>query len=101
MDVGGGDEGMDPSPLAGILEGLPGPVNVLVAGAAQACDLGSLDGLCYLFDRFKISIRCDRETGLDDIDIQFLQFLLSAVFLRCSCCCRGPARHPSTWYQKF
>src|SRR3972149_4958021 len=70
VDVRGGDEGMDPGPLR-VLQGLPGPVDVLVPGAAQA---GNRDPLPNILgddlDGFEVIRGGDREPCLDDIDAQ-------------------------------
>ena len=81
MDVGGGDEGVDPPLLSGVFQRLPGPVDILLAGAAQTGDLRPLDVLGDHFDRLKIPIGGDRETGLDDIHVHFLEMTCQTQFL--------------------
>ncbi len=80
VNIRGGDKGMNPAPLAGMLQRLPGPVDILEVGPAQTGDLRPLDRFGDLLDRFEIADRSDRETGLHDIDVHLFQLVGDAQF---------------------
>ena len=74
VDGAGGQEDVD-ARLCGVLEGLPGAVDVAVVAAGQAADgrAGDLGG--DRADRLEVAGRGDREAGLDDVDAQVDQGL--------------------------
>ena len=74
VDRTGGQEDMDPRRL-GVLQRLPGPVDILVVTATETGDLGAFEIIGDLLDRPEIIGRGDRETGLDHIDAQVDQRL--------------------------
>ena len=67
VDVGGRDEGVDARPL-GVLDRVPGGVDVGRRRAREAADHRPLDRLGDRRDRFRVTGRGDREAGLDDVD---------------------------------
>ena len=79
VDVRGGDEGVDPR-FGGMADGLPGPVDIRLGCPRQAGDLGLFQCAGNLGDRFEISLRGRRETGLDDIDAELFQLGGDAQF---------------------
>ena len=74
MDGAGGQEDVN-SRLFGMLQGLPGAVDVGVAAAGQAADHRAADVSGDLADGLEIALRGDRKAGLDDIDAQIDQGL--------------------------
>ena len=80
VDVGGGDKGVDAPLVPGILQRLPGPVDILVAGAAQTGDLGSLDLLGHQLDRLEIAIGSDGKAGLDHVHVHLLELFCHPQF---------------------
>ncbi len=83
VDVRGGDEGVDPGPLR-VLQGLPGPVDVLLPGAAQA---GNRDPLPNILgddlDGLEVIRGGDGEPRLDDINAQSGQLAGQLQLLPC------------------
>ena len=71
---------MDTTSIAGILQSIPGTVDVLDAGAAEPCDFWALDRLGDLFDRLEITIGSDRKTRFYDIDVELLKLAGDAQF---------------------
>ena len=69
VDRAGGQEDVDPRRL-GVLERLPGAVDVALVAAGQAADgrAGDLGG--DRADRLEVARRGDREAGLDDVDAE-------------------------------
>ncbi len=68
MDVRGGNEGVNPGALC-VLQRLPGPIDVLVPGPAQASNGNPIpDILRNHLDGLKIIRRRDRETCFHNID---------------------------------
>ena len=70
----GGDEGVDAS-LGGRLNGLPAPVDVLVGGARQATDGGTLDGRGDGVHSLEVTLAGNGEAGLDVVNPQTGQLL--------------------------
>src|SRR5207245_4286643 len=66
VDVRGGDEGVDARAL-GVLDGVPGCVDVLRRRAREAADRGTLDSLRDRLDRLRVVGGGDRKAGLDDV----------------------------------
>jgi len=75
MDIGSGDKCVDAPLLTGILQRLPGAVDVLFAGTAQARNLRSFNALCHQLDCLKITLGSDGKAGFDYVHVQFLQLL--------------------------
>ena len=69
VDVGGRDERVDPCPR-GVLDRVPGGVDVGDMRPREPGDHGSLDPARDLLDRFEVPGRGDREPGLDHVDPQ-------------------------------
>ena len=69
VDVARGDEGVDARAL-GVLDRVPGGVDVLHARARQAADDRALDLAGDRLDRLEVAGRGDREAGLDDVDAE-------------------------------
>ena len=69
VDGRGGQEHVD-ARLLGVLDGLPGAVDVAVVAAGEAADgrAGDLGGDGA--DGLEVALRGDREAGLDDVDAQ-------------------------------
>ncbi len=74
MDGAGGQEDVDPGSL-GVLERLPGPVDVLIVAAGQAADGRPAHRLGDFPDGLEVAGRGDREAGLDHVDAQVDQGL--------------------------
>jgi hypothetical protein len=74
VDVGGGDEGVNDGSL-GVLEGLPGTVDVPSSGAGEARYRRGADPLGYRANRLEIPLGGDWETGLDDVHAELLELL--------------------------
>ena len=66
VDVAGGDEGVDARAL-GVLDRVPGGVDVLLAGAGEAADHGALDLARDRLHGLEVAGRGDREAGLDHV----------------------------------
>ena len=66
VDVAGGDEGVDARPL-GVLDRVPGGVDVLRVRARQAADDRSVHLARDRLHRLEVARRGDREAGLDDV----------------------------------
>ena len=80
---------MDTTAIAGILQGIPGAVDVLDAGAAEARNFWALDRLGNLFNGLEITIGSDRETRFDDIDVELLKLAGNAqLFFDVHTCAR-------------
>jgi hypothetical protein len=73
VDIGGGDEGVDPPLLPRVLQRLPAPVDILGVCPAEPGYLRSLDGLGYLSDRLEVPYGGDGKPGLDHIHVELLQ----------------------------
>ena len=69
VDVGRGDEGVDPRSLR-VLDGLPCTIDVRRVRAGQAGDDRALDLAGDRLHRLEVAGRGDREAGLDDVDAQ-------------------------------
>ena len=76
----GADEGVDAG-LLGMAHGLPTAVDILVIRARQAADHAVLGILRDLGDGGEIALRCDWETGFDDIDAHIVQETRDLQFL--------------------
>ncbi len=80
MDGAGGEKDVDPR-RRGLLERLPGPIDVGVVGAGEAANGRAADVRGDIADRFEIARRSDREPGLDHVDPQVPQGLGDLHFL--------------------
>ena len=69
VDVGGRDEGVDAGAL-GVLDRVPGRVDVGLVGAREAADHGALDLAGDRLDGLEVAGRGDREAGLDHVDAE-------------------------------
>ena len=74
VDGAGGQEDVDPRPL-GVLDGLPGPVDVGLAAAGQPADDRAADVAGDLAHRLEVARRGDGEAGLDHVHAQLDQGL--------------------------
>ena len=68
----GGQEGMD-APALGRLDRFGAAIDVLERRAREAADHGVLRALGDLVDGGEITLRRDRETGLDDVDAHVVE----------------------------
>src|SRR5689334_14420596 len=69
MDVAGGDEGVD-ARAGGLLDRLPGAVDIAWRGAGKRTDRRALDGAGDLSHGFKVAPGSDGKARLDHVDTQ-------------------------------
>ncbi len=74
MDGAGGQEDVNAS-LLGVLQRLPGTIDVLIVAASQPADDWAANLLGDSLDGIEIAMRGDGEAGLDDVDAQLDQGL--------------------------
>src|SRR5262249_2277243 len=69
MDIGGRDEGVDTGAI-GVLDRVPGRVDVGLVGAGEPADDRPLHVVGDRLDSLEVTGRGDREAGLDHVDAE-------------------------------
>ena len=80
VDIGGGQKEMD-SGIFAALQGLPGGIDILLVAAGQCRYLDTTDIVGDILDAAEVALGGNRETCLDDIDIQLDKLLGQPEFL--------------------